>query len=161
MKPIRFKQIGIIHSPFKKPEGTPIQPTAARGIEGSVEIFQEFTAGLRDLDGFSHIILLYCFHMAKESALEVKPFMDDKTHGVFATRAPKRPNPLGISIVRLLGIEDGIIRIRDLDIVEGTPLIDIKPYVPVFDDREEIRTGWLEDKADQLSVSKDDGRFIK
>jgi tRNA-Thr(GGU) m(6)t(6)A37 methyltransferase TsaA len=159
MNEIRYKPIGTIHSPFEEPRGTPIQPTAGTDTEGTVEVFQEFAAGLEDLDGFSHLILLYHFHLSKEPALIVKPFLDDQTRGVFSTRAPSRPNPVGISVVRLLGVQGNLLRIADLDIVDGTPLIDIKPYVPGFDERDADRTGWLQGRVGKLSRSRDDGRF--
>ncbi len=161
MNEIKYIQIGIIHSPFKEPKGTPIQPIAAQGIDGTVEVFQEYTEGLKDIDGFSHVILVYHFHLSKESSLKVKPFMDDQTHGVFSTRAPNRPNPIGISVVQLVKIEGNIIQVKDLDIIDGTPLLDIKPYVPEFDIRDAKKKGWLEKNVSKLSTSKDDGRFIK
>lgn len=158
---IKYKQIGTIHSPFQEPKGTPIQPLAAKDIVGTVEVFQEYMDGLKDLGGFSHVILVYHFHLSKKSSLHVKPFMDDQIHGVFSTRAPTRPNPIGMSVVRLISIEKNILRIQDLDIVDGTPLLDIKPYVPEFDVRDVIKKGWLENNVNKLSTSKDDGRFIK
>ena len=161
MNEIKYIQIGIIHSPFKEPKGTPIQPIAAQGIDGTVEVFQEYTEGLKDIDGFSHVILVYHFHLSKESSLKVKPFMDDQTHGVFSTRAPNRPNPIGISVVQLVKIKGNILQVKDLDIVDGTPLLDIKPYVPEFDIRDAKKKGWLEKNVNKLSTSKDDGRFIK
>jgi len=161
MDNIKYKPIGIIHSPFKEPRGTPIQPTAAKGVDGTVEIFPEYTEGLEGLEGFSHIILVYHFHLSKKSLLKVKPFMDNQIRGVFSTRAPSRPNPIGISAVRLIGIEDSILHVRDADIVDGTPLLDIKPYVPGFDVRVVDSIGWLEKNLDKLSTSKDDGRFQK
>ena len=160
MNEIKYIQIGIIHSPFKEPKGTPIQPRAAQGIDGTVEVFQEYTEGLKDLDGFSHIVLVYHFHLSKEMSLRVKPFMDDQTHGVFSTRAPNRPNPIGISVVQLVIIEGNMLRVKDLDIVDGTPLLDIKPYVPEFDTRKAERIGWLEKKVNKLSKARDDGRFL-
>lgn len=161
MNEIKFTQIGVIYSPFKEPKGTPIQPTGAEGIAGTVEVFSEFTKGLKDIADFSHIILLYNFHLSKKYKLEVKPFMDDQLHGVFATRASARPNSLGISIVRLTKVEGNILHIKDVDIVDGTPLLDIKPYVPEFDIREVEKVGWLEKNVHKLSTSKDDERFIK
>ncbi len=161
MNEIKYIQIGIIHSPFKEPKGTPIQPRAAQGIHGTVEVFQEYTEGLKDIDGFSHVILVYHFHLSKKSSLRVKPFMDDQTHGVFSTRAPNRPNPIGISVVQLVKIEGNILQVKDLDIVDGTPLLDIKPYVPEFDIRDAKKKGWLEKNVSKLPTSKDDGRFIK
>jgi len=156
---ISFKPIGIIHTPFKEPEGTPIQPKAGEGVEGYVEIFPEYVDGLKDLDGFSHIILIYYFHLSRPYRLKVTPFMDDQERGLFATRAPSRPNPIGISVVRLMSIEKDKIFIRDIDIVDNTPLLDIKPYVPAFDEPGEIRIGWLQSRVDKLKKTKDDGRF--
>lgn len=156
---IKYKPIGVIHSPFKKPKGTPIQPAGAKGINGIVEIFLEYAEGLKDIEGFSHIILLYHFHLSKGSTLIVRPFMDNEAHGVFAMRGPGRPNPIGISVVRLVKIEGNTLHIQDVDIVDGTPLLDIKPYVPEFDIREVERIGWLEKNVHRLSASKDDGRF--
>ena len=161
MNEVRYKPIGVIRSPFKDPKGTPIQPTAAKGIDGVVEIFPEYAKGLKDIEGFSHIILIYHFHLSKEQKLKVKPFMDDQPHGIFATRAPVRPNPIGISIVRLIRVKKNVLHIQDIDIVDGTPLLDIKPYVPEFDMREVEKIGWLQKNLHKLFTSKDDGRFVK
>ncbi|OQX51000.1 MAG: tRNA (N6-threonylcarbamoyladenosine(37)-N6)-methyltransferase TrmO [Candidatus Cloacimonas sp. 4484_209] len=161
MKEIRYKAIGIIHSPFKKPEGTPIQPEAAKNVTGTVELFSEYTKGLKDLIGFSHIILIYHFHLIRKSRLYIKPFMDKHFHGIFATRAPSRPNPIGISVVRLINIKGNKILIKDVDIVDGTPVLDIKPYVPEFDIRRANKKGWLDTNVYKLPSAKDDGRFIK
>ena len=161
MDEIKYRQIGIINSKFKEPKGTPIQPTAAIGVDGTVEVFPEYTQGLKDLENISHIILIYHFHLIKKPLLEVKPFMDTKLHGIFSTRAPSRPNPIGISIVRLLKIEGNILHIKDVDIVDGTPLLDIKPYIPEFDIRDVEKIGWLDKNVHKLPTSKDDGRFIK
>jgi len=160
MNEIRYKPIGIIHSPFKQPQGTPIQPAGARDIEGTVEIASAYGEGLRDINGFSHIILIYHFHLAKRYSLKVKPYMDDQSRGIFATRAPGRPNPIGISIVRLSGVDSNTLHIRDVDIVDGTPLLDIKPYVPKFDIRKVDNIGWLGEKVNKLSKAKDNGRFV-
>lgn len=159
MKEIRYNPIGIIHSPFKDINGMPIQPTGAKGIKGTIEIEPEYIAGLKDVEGFSHIFLLYHFHLSEGYSLEVKPFMDDELHGVFATRAPRRPNSVGISVVRLVRIENYILHIEDVDVVDGTPLLDIKPYVPEFDVRKVERTGWLSHKADKVDKAKADERF--
>jgi tRNA-Thr(GGU) m(6)t(6)A37 methyltransferase TsaA len=161
MDEIRYRPIGVIHSPFKETRGTPIQPASAKGISGTVEVFTEYAKGLEDISGFSHLILLYHFHLARKPTLEAKPFMDDEPHGIFAMRGPSRPNPIGISIVRLVRVEGNILHIEDVDIVDGTPLLDIKPYVPEFDRREVEKIGWLEKKVHRLPTSKDDGRFTK
>jgi tRNA-Thr(GGU) m(6)t(6)A37 methyltransferase TsaA len=157
---IEYTPIGIIHSPFKEPRGIPIQSAASEGDAGTVEVDPEYEAGLADLEAFSHVILLYHFHLAKTASLKVIPFMDDRERGVFSTRAPRRPNPIGISIVRLLKIEKNILFIQDLDIVDGTPLLDIKPFIPDVDHRDTGEIGWLKDNIKKLSRSKDDGRFV-
>jgi len=161
MNEIKYKPIGVIHSPFKEPKGTPIQPAAAKGINGIVEVFPEYTEGLKDIEGFSYIILLYHFHLSKGSILIAKPYMDNETHGVFAMRGPGRPNPIGISVVCLVKVEGNMLRIQDVDIVDGTPLLDIKPYIPEFDIREVKKIGWLEKNVHKLAASKDNGRFTE
>ncbi len=161
MDEIKYKPIGIIHSPFKEPRGTPIQPAGARSIDGTVEVFPEYAEGLKDIEGFSHIILIYHFHLSRKSSLIEKPYMDNKVHGVFAMRGSSRPNPIGISIVRNVKVEENILHIQDIDIIDGTPLLDIKPYVPEFDIREVDTIGWLEKNVNKLSTLKDDGRFAK
>ena len=156
---VTYRPIGVIRSPFMDVEGTPIQPSAAKGVTGTVELELEFAAGLKDLDGFSHLILIYHFHLSKGQSLEVKPFLDDVLRGVFATRAPRRPNSIGISVVRLIRIEGSTLRIEDVDIVDGTPLLDIKPHVPEFDCRQTARVGWLTGKVGLASSTAADGRF--
>jgi tRNA-Thr(GGU) m(6)t(6)A37 methyltransferase TsaA len=156
---IELKPIGVIHTPFTVLEGMPIQPAGAAGIRGTVEVFDEYHAGLKDLDGFSHIILLYHFHRSHGFKLHVVPFLDTKRRGLFATRAPKRPNPIGISVVQLDKVETGVLHIKNVDIVDGTPLIDIKPYVQEFDSPQEIRTGWLDKAKKKVSGRKSDERF--
>lgn len=161
MDEIKYRPIGVIRSEFKVPEGTPIQPAAAKGAKGRVEVFPEYVEGLKDLEGFSHIILIYHLHLSKKAQLRVKPYMDDQLRGVFATRAPSRPNPIGLSVVRLIKVEGNVLHVQDVDIVDGTPLLDIKPYVPQFDARESVRIGWLEKRISRLPRTKDDGRFKK
>ncbi|EMR74033.1 putative methyltransferase, YaeB/AF_0241 family [Thermoplasmatales archaeon SCGC AB-539-N05] len=161
MNKITYKPIGMIHSPFKKPKGTPIQSSSAKGVKGTVEIFPEYVEGLQDIDGFSHLILLYHFHLSKKPSLQVKPFMDDKLHGIFAIRGPSRPNPIGISTVRLLRVKENLLHVQDIDIVDGTPLLDIKPYVPEFDRKKVTKLGWLEKNITKLQKIKDDGRFTQ
>jgi len=158
---IEFTSIGIIHTPFKEPDDMPIQPAGARGVKGTVMVFEEFQPGLQDLDGFSHIILLYCFHRSRGYKLQVVPFMDSKQHGIFATRAPKRPNPLGLSIVRLDRVVKGVLNVRNVDMLDNTPLLDIKPYVPQFDVQTDgVRTGWLEKITKTAAQQKADDRFL-
>lgn len=158
---IEYTPIGIIHSPHTTPAGMPIQAAGAKGIKGTVEIFDSFAPGLKDLDGFSHIILLYYFHRSNGYKLEIVPFLDDKPHGVFATRAPKRPNPIGLSIVKLNKMENGILYIENIDVIDNTPLIDIKPYVPDFDAQTDVRTGWLENVQKSKIDNKSDDRFSR
>ena len=156
-----YQPIGRIHSPFKEIKGMPIQPSGARGTRGTVSIFPEFAAGLKDLEGFSHIILLYHFHKAEGSDLIVTPFLDSQPHGVFATRAPRRPNPIGISTVRLLKILANNLTIEDVDILDGTPLIDIKPCVPAFDHQSVDRIGWLGQTSHLTETTVADERFAR
>jgi tRNA-Thr(GGU) m(6)t(6)A37 methyltransferase TsaA len=159
MVAISYEPIGIIHSPFAGIESVPIQPTAAIGIRGTAEVFAEFAAGLKDLEGFSHIILLYHFHRITQSRLLVTPFLDQKARGVFATRAPTRPNPIGLSVVRLLNVEANVLQVENVDIVDGSPLLDVKPYVPEFDHYEAERTGWLAAARGQVREKRSDDRF--
>ena len=159
-KKIICKPIGTIKSPFKSSIGMPIQPKGALGIKGKVIVKKRYSAGLKDLAGFSHIILIYYFHLASKYALEVKPYMGKNFHGVFATRAPARPNALGISIVKLTNICGNILEIEDVDIIDNTPLLDIKPYVPDFDVKKVKRVGWLKNNIHKLKKAKDDGRFL-
>jgi tRNA-Thr(GGU) m(6)t(6)A37 methyltransferase TsaA len=138
--------IGIIHSPFTDKTQTPIQPTRSQAA-GRVEVHPEFSDGLIDIDGFSHIILLYVFDRSAGYSLHIKPFLDDRPRGLFATRHPCRPNPLGLSIVRLLAVRGNFLDIEGVDVLDGTPLLDIKPYVPEFDVRLETRVGWYETRS--------------
>jgi tRNA-Thr(GGU) m(6)t(6)A37 methyltransferase TsaA len=159
MNSVGFQLIGIIHSPFKDLEGIPIQPSSASGIEGLVEIFPPYIDGLQDLDGFSHIILLYHFHESDQVNLVVTPFLDSKAHGIFATRAPTRPNPIGLSIVKLERIEHDKLYISNVDILDGTPLLDIKPYIPEFDQQQDVRVGWLSASVEEIRSKVSDDRF--
>ena len=161
MDEIKFKAIGIIHTPFPEPVGVPIQSIAGKGIEGTIEIFEEFEEGLSDTEGFSHLQLIFYLHKAWKSDLKVIPFMDEVYRGVFSTRSPNRPNPIGLSIVELVKRDKNILYIRDLDIVDGTPLLDIKPYIPESDIRKTDRIGWLKNKIDKMTDLRDDGRFTK
>ncbi|MGD9342724.1 MAG: tRNA (N6-threonylcarbamoyladenosine(37)-N6)-methyltransferase TrmO [Desulfuromonadales bacterium] len=156
---VELKPIGVIHSPFHELEGMPIQPAGARGVQGTVEIFQEYRAGLKDLDGFSHIVLLYLFHQSQGFNLHVVPYLDTEIRGVFATRAPRRPNAIGLSVVQLNMVQDRILHIENVDILDGTPLLDIKPYVPEFDAQFNVRTGWLENARQTVRHRKSDDRF--
>jgi len=158
---ICYRPIGVIHSPFREPKGVPIQPSAAKGIRGTVEVFPEYADGLKDVEGFSHVILIYHFHLARSGKLIVRPYMDDEEHGVFATRAPGRPNPIGLSVVRLLEVRGRRLTVENVDVLDGTPLLDIKPYVPEFDVHRVERIGWLEKSVHKLLKARDDGRFTR
>ena len=154
-----MKAIGTIHTPYASLEGMPIQPAGAAGVKGTVEVFEEYRAGLKDLDGFSHVILLYHFHRSEGFNLQVVPFLDTASRGLFATRAPRRPNPIGLSVVQLDRIENGVLYVQNVDMLDGTPLLDIKPYVPELDSQARVRTGWLEQARKTVEDRKSDGRF--
>lgn len=156
---IQYQPIGIIHTPFTDLKGMPIQPTGTAATRGTVELYPEFQEGLKDLEGFSHIVLLYHFHQSQGFKLQVVPYLDTREHGVFATRAPKRPNQIGMSVVRLLTIEQGILQIERIDVLDGTLLLDIKPYVPDFQSDEAVRTGWLEEVSKYVVSAVADERF--
>lgn len=156
---ICFTPIGTIHSPFQEPVGVPIQPRAARGVKGKIVLDPIYKDGLRDLEGFSHLILIFHLHKSGEGNLLVKPFLDDKVRGLFSTRAPRRPNNIGLSVVKLLGIEGSTLEVENLDILDGTPLLDIKPYIPDFDFIEDVRMGWYEKQRHKISDKRADDRF--
>ena len=137
----------------------PIQPAGASGVKGTVEVFEEFAEGLKDIDGFSHIMLLYHFDRSSGYKLMVKPFLDENEHGLFATRAPRRPNPIGISVVKLNSIDGRVLHVENVDILDGTPLLDIKPYVPEFDNHPADKIGWLADAGDKVKRKRSDKRF--
>jgi tRNA (adenine37-N6)-methyltransferase len=157
--PITFNPIGTIRSPFADPAGMPIQPAGAQGVRGTVVIDESFREGLRDLEGFSRIILIYAFHRSDGYSLEVIPFLDTVSHGIFATRAPKRPNAIGLSVVRLVAVNGRELVIEDVDILNGTPLLDIKPYVPAFDCFPDEKAGWFGDSRDMVAGVRSDRRF--
>jgi len=158
---IVYRPVGVVHSPLKEPHGAPIQSIGARDIEGVVEVFPEFAGGLCDIEGFSHLILIYHFHLCNEPALLVKPYLDERTHGIFATRAPSRPNPIGMSVVRLVKVDGTRLHVAGVDILDETPLLDIKPYVPQFDALKTDEIGWLKDRIHMAEETRDDGRFHK
>ncbi len=141
---ITFRPIGIIHSTFNNLEEMPIQPTDEASGSGIVEIFPQFIDGLKDLEGFSHIYLVYYFHKVQIPSLTVIPLLDMVPRGIFATRAPNRPNPIGISLVEVVRIENNLIYVDRLDVLNKTPLLDIKPFIPSLEPANGIRTGWLE-----------------
>ena len=159
LEPVTYRPIGVIHTPFTDVDGMPIQPIAAAGIRGTIDLDPGFAAGLLDLDGFSHLILLYHLHEVRAPRLTVTPFLDDRPHGIFATRSPARPNPVGLSTVRLVRVVGSTIEIEDVDMLDGTPLLDIKPYIPAFDDRPGARVGWFTGRLDRLPEVRADGRF--
>ena len=156
---MEVQPIGVIRSPFTEPAGMPIQPTGAVGVKGLVEVLPEYADGLQDLDGFSHIIIIYQFDRSSGYELKVVPFMDATLRGLFSTRAPRRPNPLGLSVVRLERVDGRCLHIDGVDVLDETPLLDIKPYVPAFDAPTECRTGWLEDGGEIARAKRSDGRF--
>ena len=143
-----MRPIGIIRSPFQDKRSTPFQPSRS-GETGQVEVFPEFVEGLLDLEAFSHIFLLYVFHRSSGYQLRIKPFLDNQIHGLFATRYPYRPNPIGLSIVKLIGRNENILEIDGVDVLDGSPLLDIKPYVPEFDMRVDASLGWFETRSNQ------------
>ena len=154
-----YEPIGVIHTPFKTRENMPIQPSGGKGIEGVAVLRPELVEALSDVEGFSHVCLVYHLHRSKGYSLKVVPFLDTERRGLFATRAPRRPNPIGISVVRVKRIEANKIYFRDVDMLDGTPLLDIKPCVREFDSRQRMRIGWLEGKAGKARRRKSDGRF--
>ncbi len=159
MTPVVFHPIGTLRTPFTESLGTPIQPSGARGVRGSIELLPEFAEGLKDIDGFSHLVLLYYFDRSSAPRLRVVPYLDDEERGVFATRAPSRPNPLGISVVRLLAVDGTRLEIEDVDMLDGTPLLDIKPYVPSFEAEGDVRVGWLASRDERARRTRADDRF--
>ena len=158
---IELESIGTIHTEFKEIEGMPLQPTGAKGVKGTIVIKDKYVDGLKDLDGFSHIHLIYLLHKVERYKLEVKPFMDTKTHGVFATRSPKRPNRIGMSVVKVNKVEGNTVFIENVDILDETPLLDIKPYVPqLYEDTiDELKIGWFETNHQKAKSQKSDDRF--
>lgn len=158
---IEYRSIGVIRSPHKSLEGIPIQPVGARGIKAEIELNEEFTSGLKDLDGFSHIIVIYNFHKSKDYKLSVKPFLDNEERGLFATRAPKRPNSIGVSVLKLNKIVKNTLFVENVDILDGTPVLDIKPYASRFDFVEDEKNGWLEKNIDESDEKRSDNRFAK
>jgi len=156
---VTFRPIGVIRTPFPDSAGMPIQAVAAVGVRGRIELEPSLAEGLAGIDGFSHLILIYHLHQVTGPRLTVTPFLDDGAHGVFATRAPARPNPIGISTVHLVSVTGTTLEIEDVDMVDGTPLLDLKPYVPEFDDRDDVRIGWFAGRLGGLSEARADERF--
>ena len=156
---MQVSPIGIVHSAFCEPEGTPIQAAASIGSKAIIEVYHEYIEGLKDIDGFSHLILLYHFHQIKKAKLIVKPFLDDHTHEIFATRSPARPNPIGFSVVRLKMVDENLLYVEDVDVLDQTPVLDIKPYIGEFDHRITEKIGWFQKSIHKMHAVKDDGRF--
>lgn len=142
-KSITIKPIGIIKTPYKESKGIPIQGKFEKGVKGTIRLFPKYQAGLKDLEGFSHLILIYYFNRSKEEHLTGKPFLEDVEHGIFAIRSPHRPNHIGFSIVKLENVKNSIITFSEVDILDNTPLLDIKPYVKYFDGRNKVKNGWI------------------
>lgn len=159
MNEIKYKPIGVIHSQYDDNNDMPIQPASAQGIKGTVKIYTDYVSGLKDIEGFSHLILIYHFHLSNGYQLKVKPYLDDNMRGVFATRAPKRPNQIGLSVVKFVKLENNIIHIENVDIINNTPLLDIKPFVPDFDAATDVKIGWLTKSKHKVSTMKSDSRF--
>ncbi|MEA4856439.1 MAG: tRNA (N6-threonylcarbamoyladenosine(37)-N6)-methyltransferase TrmO [Solidesulfovibrio sp.] len=156
---IAYRPIGILRSPFRDIQGMPIQPVGAIGVAGRVEVHADFAGGLRDLEGFSHVFLLYHLHRVTGYDLVVRPFLDNADHGIFATRSPKRPNPIGLSVLELAGVDGTTVHLRNVDVLDGTPVLDIKPYVPHFDVWQAGRVGWFAAKAENAGTYVSDDRF--
>lgn len=156
---IAYRSIGILHSPFTDIAGMPVQPVGALGVEGHVTVHPDFAGGLLDLEGFSHVFLVYHLHRVAGYELVVRPFLDNADHGIFATRSPKRPNPIGLSVLELAGIDGMTVRLRNVDILDGTPVLDIKPYVPHFDVWQAGRVGWFDKRAQKAETYRSDDRF--
>ena len=159
MQAITYTAIGVIRSPFTTLAGMPIQTVAATDVAATVELDPRYAAGLRDIDGFSYLLLITHLHLMQGFALEVTPFMDTQPHGVFATRSPRRPNPIGLSIVRLVRVEGATLHIAEVDLVDGTPVLDIKPYVPQLDDRAAEHTGWFAENVHKVHQVRADDRI--
>jgi tRNA-Thr(GGU) m(6)t(6)A37 methyltransferase TsaA len=158
VKIVSYRPIGIVHSPFKENVGIPRQAVGASNIKGTIEIFEEFSEGLKDLDGFSHIVVIFHLHMVKAPSLKAHPPWNGREHGVFATRSPYRPNPIGVSVVCLESIDKNILHISGIDMADGSPVLDIKPHIPDLNPTEDVRIGWLTDKVEGMNKSKSGDR---
>jgi len=157
---MNIEPIGVIRTPFKRLEQMPIQPKGGKNIIATIEIDKEYVQGLKDLEEFSHIYLIYYFHEASRTELEVIPFMDTQERGVFSTRSPLRPSHLGLSITKVISIDDNIVTIKGIDVLDGTPLIDIKPYIPQFDGVNGVKTGWMNKSKSKVNTARSDDRFL-
>lgn len=159
MESITFRPIGILKTPFDLPADMPIQPLSSKGAKGKAIVFPEFSDGLYDLDGFTHVIVIYYMHRVRRQELIVTPFFDTSPHGVFATRAPVRPNPLGISVLELEKIDGNTLYLLNVDMLNGSPLIDIKPYMPDFDSFPSAKAGWYDKIESKPESPRSDNRF--
>ena len=156
---ICYQPIGYIYTPFQEVKGMPIQPTGAVGVAGRIEVDPRFSAGIKDLEGFSHIVLLYHLHLVQDYQLMVKPFLDTQERGIFATRSPVRPNAIGLTVLKLVGVEGTAVLVENVDMLNGTPVLDIKPYVPEFDTWPADKIGWFAQKAEKAQSHQADERF--
>lgn len=156
---ISYAPVAHMRTPFTDVRGMPIQPVGARGVAGSIDVLPEYADGLADIEGFSHLLVIYHLHQCKGFTLRVKPFLDNDEHGIFATRSPRRPNPIGISVLRLTGVTGNRLHVENVDMLDGTPVLDIKPYVPAFDVWDADRTGWFATVADNAVQCRADDRF--
>ena len=161
MESVTYEPIGVVRSPFDDPEGMPIQPAGAADAKGVVELEETYAPALADLEGFSHCYVLYHFHAAEGSApLSVEPFLDDRERGLFATRAPRRPNPIGLSVVAIETVRDAEVVVRGVDVVDGTPVLDVKPFVPAFDVPASTSGGWVAASSNSPASTRSDDRFV-
>ncbi len=158
---ICFRPIGYFRTPFSSPVGMPIQPAGARGVRGQIDILEEFSEGLKDLDGFSHVFVVYHLHEVGGYKLLTTPFLDVVPHGIFATRSPARPNPIGLSVLKVISVDAGTIGLEDVDVLNGTPVLDIKPYVAEFDACNADRFGWFEGNSQRAREHRADERFTR
>jgi tRNA-Thr(GGU) m(6)t(6)A37 methyltransferase TsaA len=167
MQPFAFTPIGLVHSPFVTTNGMPLQTVAAQEVRAIVEFYPQYAEGLQDVEGFSHLWLLTWLHATSAPTMRVTPYLDNQPRGVFATRAPRRPNPIGLSLVRLTGCDirngQALLHVQGVDLLDGTPLLDIKPYIPEFDtppnSAGEVRIGWFTERIDQIYTTRADDRM--
>jgi len=157
---MNIKPIGFIHTPFHRLDNMPIQPVGARDVEGEVIVDEAYQDGLKDLEGFSHIYLIYFFHKADKTNLHVVPYLDTEERGVFATRSPLRPSHIGLSLVELIAVNGNRLTFRGVDMLDGTPLLDIKPYIPKFETGDSVRTGWMQSHSETIEKKRSDKRFV-
>ena len=156
---IEYRPVGVARTRYTSLDGMPLQSVAAAEEPGRIEIEPDLVDGLRDLDGFSHIVVVSHLHRGDPGGLVVVPFLDDTARGVFATRSPRHPNPIGLTVVRLVSVDGSTLHVLGLDLLDGTPVLDVKPYVPAFDRVDAERAGWLEERARDVHTTRSDGRF--